>query len=145
MNAAMLEPIPVKAVRTVWPLIRSRLENLQTRFNETWVPEDIFHEILSGNAYLWTTPLAVGFVVLQIHSSPYERDLHVWIACNSTQAHAGEFMPQLVEIAADHQCNRVTWESGRKGWDRAVPSASVRYLYSVPVGGQDGQHEKNHD
>lgn len=143
--ADLLEPIPAHALRLVWPMVRSRLEALQVRDGATWLAEDVFHDVLLGNSYLWTTPLAAGFVVLQIHSTPFEKDLHVWIACNSSGARAGEFMPQLVDIAAAHGCDRVTWESGRRGWERAVPEASVRYLYSVPVGGHDGQQEKRND
>lgn len=139
IDTPRLEMIPSRGLRMVWPLIRARLDALAE--DEFWVSEEVFAEIAGGNTYLWTTPQAEGFVVLQLHVTAFERVLHVWVAINDSDADPGAFIPQLLEIAAGHGCSRLTWESTRRGWERAVPTAHVRYLYTVPVGGSDGLEE----
>ena len=138
-----LEMIPTHGLRQVWPLIRERLAALATR--EMWIPEEVFAELVGSGTYLWTTPEAEGFVVLQIHQTPFERVLHCWIACNSSETPAADYLPQLCEIASENNCARVTWESDRRGWGRAIPEARVRFHFSVPVGGDDGRQEDNND
>jgi len=138
IDAPFLVMIETDEVRKVWPHVRDRVVDLAADCNEAWLAEDVYLELARGGSYLWATDDLQGFVVLQVHASPYERDLHVWIACNRTSAPAGEFMPQLVDIAAAQGCDRVTWESSRKGWERAVPGVTVRYSLSVQVGGSDG-------
>lgn len=118
----------------MWPFIRPKLEATRDRFNERWLPEHVFFECMNGSSYLWTTPDLCGFVVLQILASPYARDLHVWIACNETDARAGEFIEQLKAIAAENGCQKVTWESDRKGWLKEVAGVTARTIYSVDVG-----------
>ncbi len=137
ITAPRLEMIPTHGLRQIWPMIRERLDKLAD--GQPWISEEVFAEVASGNTYLWATPHAQGFVVLQLLVTAFERVLHVWIAVNGTDANAADFVPQLLEIAASHQCDRLTWESTRKGWERAVPAASVRYLYTVPVGGEHGR------
>ena len=116
----------------LWPHIRPALEALLERQPDAWLPEHVFHEIMLGTSYLWTTPDLCGFVVLQVRVSPYARDLHVWIACNGTDARAGDFFPQLKAIAAEQDCTAVTFESGREGFGRAIPELEGRYLYQAP-------------
>lgn len=137
-DAPPLVIVNTDEVRKVWPHVRDRVVALAANHDEAWLAEDVYLELARGGSYLWTTPDLEGFVVIQIHSTPFERDLHVWIACNRTDAPAGEFIPQLKDIAAEAQCDRVTWESSRKGWERAIPGVSVRYSLSVQVGGSDG-------
>lgn len=119
-------------LRRFWPLVRDRIASLCAATNEPWLPEDVYHELLTGASHLWITPRADGFVVLSIMVAPYTRDLHVWIACNDTVARAAEFWPQLREIASAHSCNRLMFESPRR-WERAIPGLTVRHIYSEEI------------
>lgn len=134
MTALPLEIVPANQVAKVWPQIRDRIESIRKRFNEPWLPEHVFHELIQGGTYLWTTPDLRGFVVLQVLASPYARDLHVWMAWNSAQGRAGEYMEQLKAIAAEQHCDSVTFASDRGGWIRELPGVRVRQTYTVAVG-----------
>lgn len=118
----------------VWPKVRDRIEEIRSRFNEQWLPEHIFYEILQGGTHLWTTPDLRGFVVLQVLVSPYARDLHVWLAWNDTEARVADYFEQLKALAEENGCQNVTGESDRMGWLRAIPGIRVRQRYMVPVG-----------
>lgn len=132
-EAEPLEQIPITAIRAVWPLLRDRILALSEGW--AWTVEDVFLAVISGDAFLWTTQWGEGFVILQVHAAPYESDLHVWIACNDTIARAGEYMPQLIEIARENGCQRVTFDSHRRGWERELPGAEVTFQYAVKVEG----------
>ncbi len=119
-------------LRTVWPTIREQIEGIASTCSEPWIAEDVYHEILSGNAYLWMTEDRDAFVVLTVQAAPYTRDLHVWIASNQAEARAADYWPQLRAIAAGAKCNRLMFESPRR-WERAVPALQVRFLYSDEI------------
>jgi len=135
VNAEPLSIVTFARLREVWSSVRDRIDAIRVRDEEPWLADDVFHEILVGNAYLWTTPRNDGFVVLQVAHSPYVKDLHVWIACNRTEARAPEYRDQLKSIAADNRCTRLTFASTRKGWLRTMPDCKVVYLLVEDLGG----------
>lgn len=131
MTASPLSMVAIVDVRQTWPAVIHRLEQLAS--GEAWRAEDVYHQLLTANAFLWATPDIDGFVVLQVLVSPATKDLHIWIACNSSSGTVAEFMEQLREIARDHQCDRITFESGRRGWRRVLAGATIRQLYIIDV------------
>ncbi|HEX8418817.1 MAG TPA: hypothetical protein VF638_02255 [Sphingomonas sp.] len=124
-----LELIPAAEIRAVWPDVRDRIAGIAEACGEPWIADDVFHEILVGNAYLWGTADLGCFVVLMVEATAYSRDLRVWIASEETDARAAEYVPQLQAIASEAQCNRVIFDSPRR-WERALPGVTVRYSYS---------------
>lgn len=128
-DAPELILVPAEDFRATWRSIRPRLEELAIDHEETWIAEDVFHEILTGNASLWATADLDGFVVLQVLTTPHSRDLHVWIASNETLAKAPDFWQQLRDIGSKAECRRITFESPRRGFQRTMPHLRVRYLY----------------
>ncbi len=119
-------------LRSVWLAVRERVQAIAERGDYPWIADDVFHAIVTGQAWLWTTADPDGgFVVLEISSTPFQRDLHVWIADNQGEGSAAGFIPQLREIARSCGCQRVTWSSVRSGFARAIPNVSVEYQYAV--------------
>lgn len=134
MTAEPLSMVTQAELRAVWPRLRARIDALGAR--EPWVAEDVFHEILVGNAYLWTTPdRTSGFVVLQVLAAPYEKALHVWIADNETAGRCGNYAEQLRAIARDNGCTRWCFETERLAFGRAIPGLQVRHLFYEDLGG----------
>jgi hypothetical protein len=142
---------PVAEARLFWPDVRADLEVVRARFGEDWIADDIWHDIMVGNASLWLAGelgAIEAFAVLQINARSYDRALHVWHASERTIAAAADYWPQILQIAAENGCNRVTIETPRR-WDLVLPGATTRYLYSFKVeggsqhvGGQ--QHHAEH-
>lgn len=126
---------PAAEARAFWPEVRRDLEAVRERFAEDWLADDVWAEVLVGNAYLWAAgePGALeAFVILQIHARNYDRALHIWGAGEHTTARAADYWPQIMEIAAEAGCTHVTIETPRR-WERALPGATLRYLYSFKV------------
>jgi hypothetical protein len=127
----ILLPVPADAIRNVWPDIRARLDEMAA--GEEWLAEDVYHECLVGNAYLFATAERDAFCVLKVLAASFGRDLFVWIARNDSPVPARGYFDQLLSIARDNDCGQVTFESARKGWIRALPGVRVRQSYAISV------------
>ena len=130
----LLMHVPPHALATVWPDIRGPIEELSRGPDEDWLPEHVFHEIMSGGTYLFTTPDNRGFVITQILATPYSRVLHVWLTSNDFAGVFREFFAQLESIAAENNCTRIEWRSDRSGWQRLIPGVRATTQYSYRVG-----------
>jgi hypothetical protein len=129
----ILTMTPPADIREVWPTLRDRVAQIQLECDEPWLPEDVFNQLMGGQAFLWGTEGLEGFLVLQLAEQPYGRELHCWICCNGTGEPPIAYWPQLLGIAADHHCVRITFENDRRGFQRAIPGLRVRYRYSAEV------------
>jgi hypothetical protein len=125
---------PPGSLRWVWPHIRDRVTELSNLPGEDWLPEHVFHEIMEGGTQLFTTEDFSGFLVTQILVSPYSRKLHVWIASNVGDGDRGDFFEQLKSIAAENNCDTITFVSDRAGWKRVFPGVRATTLYSYSIG-----------
>lgn len=134
MTTQALTKVPIEELAVVWPKVRDRIQALRDRFDEPWLPEHVFLEIMQGGTYLWTTGDLRGFVVLQVLASPYSRDLHVWMAWNDTEARVGDYLEQLKALATEHGCQEITFESERAGWLKALPGVRLRKRFAIAVG-----------
>jgi len=127
-----LAPVSLEELRLVWPDVRDRIAAIAARFEQPWIADDVFHELLVGNSHLWVSDDRSLFVVLRVFATMYERTLHVWVAGNSAGS-MGDYLEDVKAIAADNACSRITWESDRK-YHRALPGVKVTYAYSIDVG-----------
>jgi hypothetical protein len=111
-----LRHVPADQIRSVWDEVRWFLEKvlIECKNCDTWVPEDVYHEIKSGRAHLHVVgqPL-FGCLVLQVLKDPYIGDtyLHVWIAYSKTLGAIQRLMPDLEYIARTVGAKRITCHS----------------------------------
>lgn len=133
-EAPLLRPVEPLELRHAWAAIRDRVQALSDRFNEPWIAEDVFHELLTNNAHLWALEDLSGFLVLRLFATGYERALHVWICCNDSEPNIAAYLDQLKGIAEANDCSRVTFESPRR-YHRALPGVRATFAYSIDVGG----------
>lgn len=129
-----LLPVAPDRLRAVWDDIREDVQAIADKCDEPWIAEDVFHEVLVGNAHLWVSPDMTGFVVLRLFATSYSRTLFVWLAHKDREEPAAHYLPQLVEIARSNECTQVSWESPRP-WDKILPEAKRGYTFAVDVGG----------
>lgn len=128
--------VPPTALKSIWPELRERVAEISRLPGEDWLPEHVFFEIMDGRTHLFTTPDFRAFLVTQILVSPYSRKLHVWIASNVGDGNRGDFFEQLKSIAAENNCDTITFVSDRTGWKRALPGVRATTLYSFDMGDQ---------
>lgn len=120
-------------VRDRWPSVRDRIASIGEECGERWMAEDVFYQLMTGSAYLWGTDDLSGFMILQVGAQPYGRELHCWICSNQSGEPPIAYWDQLLEIAREQQCVRVTFENDRPGFQRHIPGLRLRYAYSADV------------
>ena len=120
-------------VRETWPLVRDRVAAIAAHCGELWMAEDVFLQLMAGNAYLWGTSDVAGFLVLQVAAQPYGRELHCWLCFNETGEPPIAYWNQLLDIAREQNCVAVTFENDRQGFQRAIPGLRCRYMYRAAV------------
>lgn len=126
------EPIPPKALHSVWPKIRTGLERIIIHSSEGWIPEDIYAALRNGRASLYMAfdgERYVGFYVLEIIEAPHtgSQYLNVWAAFADgvigNHADALQFTDETLaewdRIARQHRINRIRIH-GRRGWERVL-------------------------
>lgn len=133
MTPALMHVPPSELMR-VWPHIRDAVEDLSMTPGEDWLPEHVFHEIMLGGTHLFTTPDFRAFLITQLLVTPYSRTLHVWLGNNEWAGERRDFFEQLKSIAAENNCQRITWRSDRTGWERALPGVRATTQYSYEMG-----------
>lgn len=132
-EADTLYPVAPDDLRGVWPDIRAAVQGIADKCEENWLPEDVFHELITGNASLWATPDRTGFAVLRLFSTAYSRDLFIWVAAIGDRPEGcAHYMPQFLEIARDNGCKRVTWESPRP-YEKLFKHARTTTQYALDV------------
>ena len=126
-----LRPLGSNAIPMFWPAISVELDSVATRCKEQWRATNVLQAIGRGEATLCIASeddAPIGFVVYQIATTDFSRDLHIWIAGGGTLERMREFWPLIRDIARSHSCSAITLESPRR-WQRALNFLEVRYLY----------------
>tara|TARA_R100001086_G_C11847201_1_gene260463 strand:- start:5805 stop:6221 length:417 start_codon:yes stop_codon:yes gene_type:complete len=113
--------IPPKDLRTHWHYVRPRLEIVLKKSPESWIPEDIYADILMGSSMLWLmiengneTLLPLGFIVGQKQT---DDTFFLWAGFCEPKI-ADEIKWHLIEEATKASgCNKIAFESWRRGWE----------------------------
>lgn len=126
-----LTPVPTAMVPAFWPALAGELDRIAVRCDEPWRAGNVLAAIGRDDATLciaYDGEVPIGFMVYQIASTDYSRDLHIWIAGGGTLERMREFWPLIRDIARACGCGAITLESPRR-WERALSFLEVRYLY----------------
>lgn len=76
--------VPIPQLRAVWPELQRGLHVVRETNGEPWIPEDVYGELVTGRATLYTFRVdeeLIGFCVLQPMTFPftYEAALNIWV------------------------------------------------------------------
>lgn len=109
----MLEPCNI---REVWDDIRPGLEAIKDMWpaSNTWRPEDVYAEVVNGNAILYVTE--DGFAVCAIETDRWTevKDLFIWIAYSYHDKPMGllnKYWPSFIEVAGRLGCAGIQYGS----------------------------------
>jgi hypothetical protein len=84
----------------------------------TWRPEDVYAEVVNGNAWLYTAP--EGFIIFQPQREPYSGDrvLLVWIVWGEGARLLEKYNDDVEALARFHGFDMITFWSPRPGLER---------------------------
>jgi hypothetical protein len=134
----MFEYINPADIHRVWFHVKHGLEVILDRTNETWLPEDVYTAIKTGQAQLFM--FEGGFTVLQSVRDQYTNEpiLHIWAAYHGqnddgTLADVTDiFHSELRKIAHNIGSKRITFNSPRR-WERRSGATLKSYNYEMEV------------
>jgi hypothetical protein len=115
----ILHYIPKDQLRTHWEFIKHGLEIVRSKGHPEWLVEDVYCDCYEQRSMLFlavTDNKPYGFVVLQ----PIGNTLHIWAAWSSINDELllQQALQEVQIIAKQGNKDKVTFSSGRKGWER---------------------------
>lgn len=111
--------IPSNQLRNHWNFVKQGLEKVRSKGHQNWIVEDIYCDCFEQRAMLWLIEKdndEVGFMVMQ----PMGNVLHLWAAWldSDNPKDLEEGLTHAVNIAKQGGCEKLTFSSVRKGWER---------------------------
>ena len=143
------EPIPIKALHSVWGRVRPGLERVALKGKERYLPEDVFFALRSGRAVLHFAhdgERYAGFMVLEVYEEPFTHENVIGVWALHAEGQEGNFADALPfrdeaiayidSIARSLGIKRVKM-SGRKGWTKVLKDQfePVRVMFERVVPG----------
>ena len=131
-----LEPC---GIRECWDEIRPGLESIKDRWpsSNTWRCEDVYAEVISGNAVLYRTE--DGFAICTIETDRWtdQTDLFIWIAYSPADRGGGmlkRYWPSFIEVAKHLGCRGIQTGSLHPALDswNVMERLYTTYRYEIP-------------
>lgn len=104
-------------IRKHWDFVRPGVERILQKSPEPWIPEDVYASLVNNRSNLWLwleNDQAVGFIIGYM----VEDSFHIWCAYGNLSDIKTSF--KEFEDIVKTQCNRITFESWRPGWDKVA-------------------------
>ena len=119
-------------LHSVWFQVRSGLEVVLEKSFDTWIPEDVYCAIKTGNAQLFL--IDGGFVVMQSNRDQWtnEQSLHIWITFHESGNFdvTDDFHANLRKLADNAGINKITFSSKRR-WERKSGAKVKEIIYEL--------------
>lgn len=128
----------------VWPEIRAEVATIETP--DGLIPEDVFMACKSNNAVLFMLQVGekrVGWMVVR----NFGTDLHIWqLRADNGYEVMTSFRSQLMEIARNAGCTKITYGSTRKAWATVAPQHGFKMrmiVWEAPVDKAEESFDQN--
>ena len=107
--------------RPMWPMVRVGLEQIIAKTSPSWIPEDVYAELKSGAAALFTVDDHNAFLVAKRINDYDGQVLFIWAIWgpNEFADSYREVQDELAKIARSLGCSAMRMTSPRRGWRRA--------------------------
>lgn len=119
---ADFEYVPPANLKTYWNTIKPGLETTMRKAPGGWIPEDVFHALMTGVSLLHIVRVGSyyrGFMVTQLIDSIEGKKLLIWIAHGDASGDVfGDNLDTIREWAKGLGAVKVQFQSGRKGWEK---------------------------
>jgi len=128
------ELIPPTTIRKNWDDFRLKLLAVKRKGDVDWIPEDVFHEILSGIStvfFVYKNEVYHGFVVVRKDFARYSGNPYLFVFILGVQDWDDEFGENAVKFFKDVARNMGVTKArfeGRPGWLRANKNHGCRVV-----------------
>jgi hypothetical protein len=121
--------VPIDQLRATWPRARSAVDDIRQRTDQPWLVEDVYADLLSGQALLLMRDdeSAIAVVKRDVRQYPQAPTLLVWLAWSSPgSADILADQDWIRQLARELGCQQLAFESPRAGWERRAPALGWR-------------------
>jgi hypothetical protein len=123
----------------MWPWLRAGIEKIVQKTDADFLPEDVWTEVMSGNAVVRVHQDAngddTGFSVLQKLNSKTGPVLFVWCMAGDLMGEKEAVLADIEGMARQIGAKRIHAKSPRKGWARlGFRVKEIVYEREVPNG-----------
>ena len=118
-----------------WDWYRRGLVKLIAKTGRTYRPEDVYHRVLSGTAFLVDVE-DFGFMVLtqeHDHDGPVVFVWIIWCEPGRAVGRKAEIYAALEQLAREAKAKRIRMQSGFEGWSREKFFKQVAVVYEHEV------------
>ncbi len=106
-------------IRELWGRIRPALEEIQHSQRADWIPEDIYHWVMDGEATLYATD--DGFAVVQRGQNDLTGEIYLYILISyswSKEKNIGAYLPAFEDLARRVGASYIETRTTRRGLER---------------------------
>lgn len=134
----ILSPVATQHIGALWDWVRDGLEVVRkTRPVCTWRPEDVYHELITGQAFLYVIGAEDGFLVVKRCLTSYERVLFVWAMWSPPGAllkHRHQIMDEIKSLARSAGLDRIRMDTTRDAeWAASKLFVPVSTIFECEV------------
>lgn len=135
----ILSPVPVAGVRDVWPTVKVGLDYMLEKYQDRWLPEDVYMELRSGTAFLYMIDGDegnVGFTVVKNKTDFDGNNLFVWILYAEPHAlkhYRDAILGEFDKLAKSIKAKRIQHHSPRSGWEEDGAFKLKMHVYEREV------------
>ena len=127
MTKVTFQWIEPTKLRDVWPIVRKGLEETISKAPGGWIPEDIYSEVLTGQAVLHLGIVedhCRGFIVSKTLEGIRGKTLLIWVLYSDWNGRniLQDNMDEVSAWARNIGANRIQFQSPRRGWERVAES-----------------------
>lgn len=109
MAEGMDATLTIGNIRADWDKVRPALEELCANYRQSWRPEDVYAEVVSGECLYLCTPKL--FVVVKTYNEPYtgEKVFFIWLvyAYEKGEDLVGVHLHTINQMAKELNCSRI--------------------------------------
>jgi len=136
----MTTPIKLEPcdIRIVWDRVLPGLTEIKARWpkSNTWRPEDVYAEVVNGNAVLYLTEDGFAVCTIDIDRWTGISDLFIWIAYSPPDKNGGmlkKYWPSFIETAERLGCKGIQTGSLHPALDswNGMERLYVTYRYEI--------------
>lgn len=124
----ILKHVPSADIKNEWSHVRESLQKLLDKTNDSWLPEDVYCDIIAQNSWLYVGEDEqgdlLGFVVLSPLKQHNDLLLHIWVSVNYSDPETVFFaLDDVKEIAQNIGAKKITFSTVRKGLGKLTERA----------------------
>ena len=126
-----LRHVPPQELHAYWPFIKPGLEEVRSHSVDGWLAEDVYSAIRTSSSTLhvaFVDSTYAGFCVLTVIQGYSSKALHIWCAYGIKGMNVVDrFEKNLIAIALNAGCRKLTFLSPRKGWENRYKAVQTVY------------------